>query len=112
VNIAFGEWWETRWEEIRGEAWKWSAKERVAVDRIRSLAGGSLEAMQARAENLLTLGASDAFLAQNASCSLLGARWNQLGSVVVKTPRIPLSNSERFLVDVARKMEETNGHVA
>lgn len=104
VNVEFGRWWAARWEEVRGEPWRWSAKERAAVDRVRGLAAGDLQAMQAHAENML--GQIDTWTAQNAAPSLLVSRWNQYGAVVQRRPQ---SKTQRLLADLASDLEHRNG---
>ncbi len=113
INRAFAGWWEETWEAGRGEPWRWSAKERSAVNALAGLAGAGsgsmtavLAAMQARAENMLAIAAQDAFVAQNAAPSLLVGRWNQYAAVVQK---LPPSKSQRLLQDLANRMEKRNG---
>lgn len=79
VHAKFLDWWCHAWEDARGSPYAVQAKDAAAVKAIRKLAGEDLGEMQRRARNLLE--AEDAWVAENASLSLLRSRWNNLATV-------------------------------
>jgi hypothetical protein len=72
--------WEVEWLATRGTPYAVEAKDGVAAAAILKLANGDVTEARRRADRLLH--SPDAWMSQNASLSLLRARWNQLAVVV------------------------------
>jgi uncharacterized protein YdaU (DUF1376 family) len=77
-HAEFARFWEKLWNETRGCAYVYEAKDGIATAQILKLPGSSLDEAKARAARLLH--SSDQFLRSNASVGLLRSKWNQLAA--------------------------------
>ena len=69
--------WASLWSEFRGQTWAWKKTDAFKLAQLMTLAAGDLGEIERRARVMFA--SKDIWVAQNASCGLLLARWNQYG---------------------------------
>lgn len=93
-------WCET-WERIRGEKYAFEgAKDGAAVKRCLKYADGNARLVRERMSRLLE-DPPDAWLAQNASLSILAGKWNSLGGKVARNGNAP---TQRRMDDLMERL--------
>ena len=90
--------WVKGWEEHRlGAKWKLAPKDLAALKKLRTLADGDVEEVKTRMNRMMA--DEDAWVAANASPSLLVSKWNNYAVVIKKRTR-PQTALDRALLEI------------
>lgn len=83
--------WEAEWLSTRQTAYAVTPRDGAAAASVLKLAGGDLGEAKRRASAMLT--SDDAWVAQNASLSLLASKWNQMAVRIIPKPKTALQST-------------------